>query len=69
MEVKTIGINIKVERIRAEISLKETAEKLGVSRQCYYLWEKHPERIKASTLLELANIFGCNINDFFYTKS
>lgn len=68
MNAKVIGINIKVERIRAELSLKETAERLGVSRQCYYLWEKHPERIKASTLFELASIFGCNISDFFYTR-
>lgn len=69
MDIKVIGINVKVERIRAELTLGEVAKELGISRQCYYLWEKHPERIKASTLLQLAEIFGCNVNDFFYKKN
>lgn len=69
MDIKVIGINVKVERIRAELTLGEVAKELGISRQCYYLWEKHPERIKASTLLQLAEIFGCDVNDFFYKKN
>ena len=53
--------NIEIERIRANYSQEELAEKLGVERKSYYNWLMNG-KIPATVLVSLAKIFGCSID-------
>lgn len=63
-----IANNIKAERNRAGITIEEVCEKLNVSRPTYIEYEKNAELIKTKILIELSDLFKCDINMFFYTK-
>lgn len=55
-------------RLRKEnnISQKDLAEMLGVDRSTVGKWEQNPKSYpRASTLYELADIFGCDVEYFF----
>ena len=53
--------NIEIERIRANYSQEELAEKLGVERKSYYNWLMNG-KIPATVLVALAKMFGCSID-------
>ena len=65
LDGKVIANNIRAERNRAHLTQKETAKKLNVTSRTYITYEEDARSVKATTLNELANIFGCNINDFY----
>lgn len=56
--------NIRSLRVKANLTQEEVAKKLGVTRQQYYLYEKEPLKIKVKTLLKLADILNCKVEDF-----
>lgn len=62
---KFISNNIRAERNRKGLTQEEVAKKLSVSTRTYILYETNEVIPKASTLLNLAEIFGCNISDFY----
>ena len=68
LDGKQIANNIKAERNRADMTIDEVVEKLGICRTTYISYEKDAGGIKTSTLVKLSNLFDCNINMFFYTK-
>lgn len=65
LDGKVIANNIRAERNRAHLTQEETAKKLNVTSRTYITYEEDARSVKATTLNELANIFGCNINDFY----
>ncbi|MBR2377476.1 MAG: helix-turn-helix transcriptional regulator [Clostridia bacterium] len=44
--------------------MKQVAEKLGVTESCYCLYENGKRKASFDTLVKLAKIFGCTVNDF-----
>ena len=60
-----IANNICAERNRLRLSQEEVAEMLGISRDNYANLENHRTSIKATTLYELRELFGCKLDDFF----
>ena len=62
---KKIADNIRAERNRAKITIKTIEKQLKISRPTYVRYEKDAEKIKAKTLIKLANLFGCSISCFF----
>jgi DNA-binding XRE family transcriptional regulator len=65
---KQIANNIKAERNRADIVIEDVCKELNISRPTYISYEKDASNVKTSTLIELAKMFNCDINMFFYTK-
>lgn len=57
--------NMKSLRNRIGLSQQETSEKLGVSRTTYCDYEVNPSKVKLETFKKLAEIFGCELADFF----
>ena len=68
LDGKQIANNIKAERNRAGIVIEEVCEKLNVSRPTYISYEKDASGVKASFLIQLADLFQCDIKMFFYIK-
>jgi len=65
---KEIANNIRAERNRADITQLEVANKLKITLRTYVNYEDDAKGIKATTLYDLANIFNCNIDDFYLHK-
>lgn len=65
---KQIANNIKAERNRANIVIDDVCKTLDISRPTYISYEKDASNIKTSVLIELAKLFDCDINMFFYRK-
>lgn len=57
--------SLKELRARKSLTQAEVAEKVEVSEQTYYLWEKNPEKIQVGKLYRLAEIFGVTIDEIF----
>lgn len=60
--------NIKAERHRAGLTVEDVTKKLKISRPTYLKYENDASKISIARLMDLAEIFGCNISMFFYTK-
>lgn len=63
-----IANNIRAERNRAGITIEQICEKLKISRPTYINYEKDASNVKTAILLQLADMFECSINMFFYTN-
>ena len=59
-----IGKKLKLFRVKNGISQKDLSEKLGISFQQIQKYEKGINRISASRLWEICNIFNLEINHF-----
>lgn len=57
--------NIRAERNRANMTIDETIDKLGVSKPTYIEYEKDAKTLKVEYLIKLSEIFKCDINNFF----
>lgn len=62
---KRIAANIRAERNRVNLSQEEVANRLGLTRRTYIIYEEDASAIKLSTLIRLSNIFRCDINAFY----
>ena len=57
--------NLKVLRQKSGLSQIQLAHCLNVSQQAVAKWENGVANPRADTLLEIAKIFGCTIDDLF----
>ena len=55
---------LKEYREKKDLTMKQVAEKLGCSESCYCLYEKGLRKPSFETLVKLAEIYGCTVNDF-----
>lgn len=62
---KQISNNIKALLKRYDMSRDELAEKLGITKRTLVKVINHPNRYSIDYLNQVANIIGCNINEFF----
>lgn len=62
---KQISNNIKAMLKRYGISREELAEKLGITTRTLIKVVNHPCKYPINYLNNVADIIGCNINDFF----
>lgn len=58
-----VGSAIKNLRKRYNVTQKDLAQWLGVSRQAISMWEANKREIKASTLNKIANVFGVSLEE------
>lgn len=58
-----ITANIKAERARSGLSQEDVAEKLGITRQSYNIWETNPKSLTLDKIEMLANAIGCNVKN------
>ena len=64
-----LGNNLRKFRlIDAEMTQKELAEKIGVSRQTIHAIEKSKFNPSIKLSLEIAQFFGVPVEDIFYLK-
>lgn len=54
--------NIETERIANDLTQKELAQKVGVSKQAVCEWEKHGRIPRIKTLRKLSNLFNVPID-------
>lgn len=64
-KLKYISKNMKFLRRKNGLVQEEVAHLLGVSRVTYCNYEKNPQRVKIETLQNMADIFECQLVDFF----
>ena len=64
-KLEYITNNMKSYRNRVGLSQEQTAEKLGISRVTYNDYEVNPTKVKIEVFQNLADLFGCEIHDFF----
>lgn len=57
-----ISANIKAERARNGLSQDDVANKLGISRYAYSLWETCPKSLTLDKVEMLANVIGCSVS-------
>ena len=63
-------ISIRGARADKGLNQKDVAEQLGVSIPTYGLIERHPERITWGQAMQLAEIFGRDVEELaFYTPA
>lgn len=61
-ETQSLKLNIKFMRENKGMSQKEIAQKLGVKRSTYSLWELEINPIPLPRLIELCKIYKCSID-------
>lgn len=64
MTVREIDIKIKELARKNQITLKELAEKIGITEQGLYTTFKN-ESLKVTTLLKISEVLNVDINEFF----
>lgn len=57
--------NLKGIRVKSGYTQETAAEKLQVSRETMFRWEKEPEKMAFVKLAELAKLYNCSVVDFF----
>jgi transcriptional regulator with XRE-family HTH domain len=62
---KQISNNIKAMLKRHDISREELAKRLGITLRTLVKIVNHPFRYSIDYLNQVADVIGCNINDFF----
>ena len=60
-----IGNNIKIQRVKANLTQKDLADKLFVSFQAVSKWENDEAEPSFDTVKEMAKIFNCSIDELF----
>lgn len=60
-----IANNIRAERNRVNLTQEEVANKLDITLRTYISYEQNAKNVEAPMLLILANIFNCDISDFY----
>jgi transcriptional regulator with XRE-family HTH domain len=56
---------LKYLRFKNKLSQENVAEKLGITRQAYSLWENNPIKLDLGQLFEVGNAMNENILIFF----
>lgn len=59
---------IKAYRIKQGLTQEELGDLLGVGRAAVAQWERGVNLPKPKTLLNLANIFNCSMEDLLYPE-
>lgn len=62
---KQVSNNIKAQLKRHGLIMEDLAQKLGITRRTVVTIVNHPFRYKIDYLNKIAEVIGCNINDFF----
>ena len=62
---KQISNNIKAQLKRHDMSREELSDKLGITKRTLIKIVNHPNKYSIDYLNKVADIIGCNINDFF----
>lgn len=57
--------NIKLLRRRSSVSQQELAGKVGVTQQAVAKWETGKSYPRGETLVKLASVLGCTIDELF----
>lgn len=60
-----LRLNLKVARMKAGFTQKDVNDKFKKNALWLSRIENNPEKIPFTTFVELANLYGCTINDFF----
>ena len=55
---------LKEHRTSVGLTMRQVSDKIGVSESCYCLYEKGQRKPSFETLIKLADIYGCTVNDF-----
>lgn len=56
---------LKFLRFKNKLSQENIAKKLGITRQCYSLWELKPTKLRLDQLIEIGLVMNENILFFF----
>ena len=65
ISVESLRKNIKGLRVKAGYTQDQAAEKLELSKETIYRWEKEPQKMPITKLAVLAQLYNCTVNDFF----
>ena len=69
MIAERIGAKLRELRTRERKSIISLAESLGVPSDCVHRWESGAERVPARQLIEITQLFGCNVSDFVIDRA
>lgn len=59
-------VSLKSARINANLTQKEVASELKISKHTLLNWEKGKNKIPYASLLVLCDLYGCTLNDIKY---
>lgn len=62
---ETLKKNMKFARLKSGYTQEDVADKLYVSRETVFRWEKLPEKMSFEKLVEVANLYNAKVTDFF----
>ena len=68
MNSKEISANIKAERNRCNLTIRDVSKITGISQQTLMKYERNASKVKVELLIKLASLYKCNIKDFLVTK-
>lgn len=60
-----LSIYLKMLRVKHSLSQEAIADKLGITRQCYTLWESKPIKLDLDQLIKIGNAMEEDILIFF----
>lgn len=63
--VDVLKRNMKALRVKAGYTQQDVADKLFMSRESVFRWEKDPENMTFIKLVELSKLYNCSFYDFF----
>jgi transcriptional regulator with XRE-family HTH domain len=55
---------LKVYREKKNLTMKQVADYLGITESCYCLYENGKRKPAFATLIKIAELYECTVNDF-----
>lgn len=65
LSIDELRNNVKAYRVKNGYTQPDVAKLLGVSISTYKNWERRPNKMTFEKLARLAEIYKCNVKDFF----
>ena len=56
-------MSLKACRLKAELTVMDVAQVMGVSDTCVYMWEKGRTTPRPDKLLKLAQLYSCSVEE------
>lgn len=62
-------VKLKEYRLKSGLKISAIIERVGISRETLHNYETGTKKPKFETIVKLAEIYGCTVNDFVDNKN
>lgn len=65
LSIQLLRNNLRAYRVKNDLTQDNVADRLGVCTDTIKNWERNPNKMTFEKLVRLANLYKCEVKDFF----